>query len=209
MNNKKLLLLVIVLLCAIISAFSQEYQIGDIGPGGGVVFYYSEEGFDVYQPDGSVKKCNYFEVAKKAIGKIRWCPCSNGCSHYSKFKTRTEIGYGKINTYNIVNNFTHKDRNYNEIDLSNLNCAAKACLLFYTSDSSRGEWFLPSKDELDLLDQTMLNYLVSEKLDMSDYAHWSSSAFDEKRAWCQVLRGHLKSEIYKSSEYVVRPIRAF
>lgn len=209
MKSKKLFLLVIVMLCVITSAFSQKYQIGDVGPGGGIVFYYSEEGFDVYQPDGSVKKCNYFEVAKKAIGKIYWCPCSDSCSRHSKYKTKTEIGYGKLNTYNIANNFIHKDRNYDEINLSNLNCAAKACILFYTPYTSRGEWFLPSKDELDLLDKTIHNYLVSEKLDMSDYAHWSSSAFDGKKAWAQVLRGNLQSEIRKSAEYVVRPIRAF
>ena len=75
MNAKKLFLMVMVVLCTMACAFSQQYKVGDDGPGGGIVFYYSEKGFDVYQSDGSVTRCNYLEVSKTEVACVTWCTC--------------------------------------------------------------------------------------------------------------------------------------
>jgi TolB-like protein len=55
------------------TTYGKTYNIGDTGPGGGIIFYYSKAGFDVYEPDGSTKKCHYLEVSKFDLGKISWC----------------------------------------------------------------------------------------------------------------------------------------
>lgn len=190
-------------------AFAQKYNIGDVGQGGGIVFYYSEEGFDVHQPDGTVKKCNYLEVSKKAIGTTSWCPCKDKC--YIR-KINSGIGYGKINTYRIIKS-EHSGR------VTNNNCAAQACIYFYPLgrggkyyDWTRGDWFLPSKDEFALLIEAS-NY-HSLGLEFSDlgYAHWTSSqCATAGKAWCSIIAGGASKEyeIYKSSKKEVRPIRAF
>ena len=127
------------------SSSAQKYNIGDDGPGGGIVFYYSEEGFDVYQADGSVKRCNYLEVSKTKLGTIKWCPCSY---HTKIINTSTGIGFGMLNTYKIINAVHENDKNY---PVLSINCAAKACSEYTTVKTPNGGWFLPSKDELYLL----------------------------------------------------------
>ena len=53
------------------------YQIGDIGPGGGIGFYHSPSGFNVIQADGSSKLCHYLEVSPTDLGEISWCSQRN------------------------------------------------------------------------------------------------------------------------------------
>ena len=140
------------------SSSAQKYNIGDDGPGGGIIFYYSEEGFDVYQADGSVKRCNYLEVSKTELGIIKWCPCS----YHTKFiNTSTGIGFGMLNTYKIINAVHENDKIY---PVLSINCAAKACSEYTTVKTPNGGWFLPSKDELYLLYKN-LGTRISEILD--------------------------------------------
>ncbi|MBP5359211.1 MAG: hypothetical protein J6Y69_08515, partial [Treponema sp.] len=47
--------------------FVPKYKIGDTGPGGGTVFFVSEEGFDVPDEKGNVERCHYLERAKRTI----------------------------------------------------------------------------------------------------------------------------------------------
>lgn len=128
---------------------NQKYNIGDDGPGGGIVFYYSENGFDVLQLDYSRVKCHYLEVAKIFVTEeITWCPCDDEfCDTGTTLNF--ELGDGKRATYDIANSKYHKTKP------TIYNCAAKACLEFYTPQTKKGEWFLPTQEELFLLNKNL------------------------------------------------------
>ena len=177
------------------SVVKTSYNIGDEGPGGGIVFYYSEEGFDVYEPDGSVKRCNYLEVSKTEVAHIRWCPCNNCYCN-----TATGIGFGKINTIKIIQNCRGT--------VSSSNCAAKACAEYSTAQTSKGDWFLPSKDELNFLYKNLGTRI---KATASDTRHWSSSEEFYNNAWIQRFSDGYQADYDRENSYTfsVRAIRAF
>lgn len=159
MKTKKLFFMIMAMLCTIFCVFSQQYKFGDEGPGGGIVFYYSEEGFKVNEADGSIKRCNYLEVSKMAVGCVKWSPCR------CYITTDSELGFGKMNTYEITNGCRHAST------ISTSNCAAKACAEYSTAQTSKGEWFLPSENELYQLYRNLGRFgKISDKGDL-----WSSS----------------------------------
>ena len=178
------------------SSVKTAYNIGDEGPGGGIVFYYSEEGFDVYEPDGSVKRCNYLEVSKTEVANISWCPCYECYGN-----TDTGIGFGKINTYKIING-----KHLGDV-VSSSNCAAKACAEYSTAQTSKGDWFLPSKDELNFLYKNLGTRI---KATASDIWHWSSSEDDDIGWACtRIFSDGRDGLCFKPYAYSVRAIRAF
>lgn len=187
-----------------ISKVVMKYKIGDTGPGGGIVFYVSEEGFEVHDGRGGVQKCNYLEVSKTELGQIPWC----GCVHYNERKRKDEgtycniqgatgLGYGKSNTYKIISYHSNA---------SSSNCAAYACYRYSTSTTNAGEWFLPSIDELDLIYK---NVGAKIRAGASGDWHWSSSPNGGNPAWAQrSCYGH-HSSTGKDYTYCVRAVRAF
>ena len=116
-----------------------KYNVGDEGPGGGIVFYTSEEGFKVYDGKGGEQVCHYLEMTPKTIGGSYWLP---KCVEVGG--TKEGLGYGKANTYKIL------ELRY-KLDLDEGNCATYRVSQYSTSSTKAGEWFLPSKDELDLI----------------------------------------------------------
>jgi len=145
----------------------KTYKIGDEGPGGGIVFYISKEGFRVYDGKGGSVVCYYLEMSKNTLGKSKWFP------EYSNIGTQTGLGYGKSNTYKIVNAGTSKG-------LTEENCAAYRCSKYSTSSTKAGDWWLPSKDELDLIYQNQKKHVLASS---TDKWHWSSSESSYCNAW--------------------------
>lgn len=197
MNAKKLFLMVMVMVCTMLCAFSQQYKVGDDGPGGGIVFYYSEKGFDVYQADGSVTRCNYLEVSKTEVACVTWCPCEND---YCNINTVDDIGMGKMNTYKIINGKHGSDV------VSSSNCAAKACFEYSTAQTAKGEWFLPSKDELNLLYKNLGKRILATA---TDRWHWSSSQWGSDNSWLHRFSDGYQLDNCKACTCCVRAIRAF
>ena len=200
MNAKKLFLMVMVVLCTMACAFSQQYKIGDEGPGGGIVFYYSEKGFDVYQADGSIKRCNYLEVSKTEVACVSWCTCDSFKDDFCYINTVDGIGMGKTNTYKIING------KHNGGTVSSSNCAAKACFEYSTAQTAKGEWFLPSKDELNLLYKNLGTRILATA---TASWHWSSSNVRNCLCWYQYFSDGNQSDNSKSLTSSVRAIRAF
>ena len=200
MNAKKLFLMVMVVLYTMACAFSQQYKIGDEGPGGGIVFYYSEKGFDVYEADGSVTRCNYLEVSKTEVAWATWCSCTYETSYCYIGSAVSEIGFGKTNTYKIING------NHTGDTVSSSNCAAKACFEYSTAQTAKGEWFLPSKDELNLLYKNLGTRILATA---TDTWHWSSSQYDSDDSWYQYFSDGNQDYINKFNTNSVRAIRAF
>lgn len=187
------------------NAAAGKYKIGDFGPGGGYVFYYSEAGFPVYESDNANPViCHYLECSPVELGSITWCPCRKGQYQWCcNVNTMDGVGAGKLNTAHILNS-THYDGSL----LTPSNCAAYACSRYFTGTTKEGEWYLPSKLELDLIYE---NLRKSGKI-VSDAWHWSSSQCNDYFAWHQRFSdGHQYgiNNYGKIDSYVVRAVRAF
>lgn len=181
------------------NAVAGNYDIGDFGPGGGYVFYYSEAGFPVYESDNaSPVICHYLECSPVELGSITWCPCGN--KKWCNINTMDGVGAGKLNTTHIIN-YTH------EKSLIPSNCAAYACSQYFTGTTKAGEWYLPSKIELDLIYKTLR---ISGRI-VSDSWHWSSSQYNNDYAWIQkFFDGNQYNDNYKNYYLnCVRAVRAF
>lgn len=194
-------------LCALActTAFSQElnaaakhYKIGDKGSGGGIVFYYSEEGFSVQDSDdASPVVCHYLECSPNQLESMTWCPCEG--EKWCDINTSDGVGAGKLNTARIVN-YAH------EKQPTPSNCAAYVCLRYSTETTKEGEWYLPSKLELDLIYK---NLRKSGKIG-GDAWHWSSSQSRIFFGACDQRFGDgSPGAHYKDYRYCVRAVRAF
>lgn len=169
------------------------YEIGDEGPGGGIVFYVSEDGFDVYDGKGGVTVCHYLEMSKNTLGISTWLPEDRYVA------TVYSLGYGKSNTYKIINTYTSENK-------TSSNCAAYACSLYKTATTKEGEWFLPSKGELNLLYKAMRDRVLA---DARNVYFWSSSSANTDYAWYQRFSFGIQDSDYKNTTYSLRAIRAF
>ncbi|MCL2804563.1 MAG: DUF1566 domain-containing protein [Treponema sp.] len=67
------------------------------------------------------------------------------------------------------------------------------------------DWFLPSKDELDLLYK---NIIQKERGESSGW-YWSSSQTSNRDAWGQNFRDGRQASHFKSDTYRFRAIRSF
>ena len=112
----------------------KTYQIGDVGPAGGTIFYdkgKKTEGWRYLEaaPADTEFSCNwqdrFFDDGNKIISG-----------------TKTEIGTGKANTKLIVNYFKTNNLEY---DTS----AAVLCANLKVGEYA--DWFMPSQDELNLM----------------------------------------------------------
>ena len=154
-------------------------KVGDIGPGGGIVFY------DAGKTESWGR---YLEIAPQSCEgeRLPWRPAGNKKTVYtwsaarSAAKMRIEakrLGMGKINTGVITLALGTDTKPY----------AAK-----FASDSVCGgkdDWFLPSKDELDIA----FNRLAQNRVAGNDTPvggfnkgyYWTSTDYNNSTAWTQ------------------------
>ncbi|MDE5776388.1 MAG: hypothetical protein K2H67_05870 [Treponemataceae bacterium] len=188
-------------------AFAQEhkatgkYKIGDKGPGGGIVFYYSEEGFPVQDSDDVPPViCHYLECSSEELGEMALCPCrwKRGWCYVN---TTDGVGAGKLNTA-LITSYKHQEL------LRPSNCAAEACSQYSTNMTKKGEWYLPSKTELDLIYKNLVKMgIINNKV-----RHWSSSKDHYESVWSQDFSNGEQYDDGLSNEgigFVVRAVRAF
>jgi len=157
-------------------------NIGRIGPGGGIIFYYSETGFTLYVTyDDTVGiTAHYLEAALTDAGKLSWerqfVPNIPG--------TGSAIGTGRKNTLRIL-------------EYANSPAAAIAC-------SIGSGWFLPSTGELNQM------YNQRSILGISTGIYWSSTQYWEQDSAYTIdfSDGKLGND-KKTYTRNVRAIRAF
>ena len=184
-------------------ANEKTYNIGDDGPGGGIIFHYSQYGFDVYEPDGSVKKCHYLEVSKFDLGAISWCTQKDFETSCCDITTLEKLGSGKINTFKIIKS-SHKGGT-----ITKENCAALACHSYSTATTKAGDWFLPSIDELIFLNKNLGKRVLLSNTTNNNY-YWSSSQLTNSIAWFQRFSAGSQYRCgYKYNTFSVRAVRAF
>lgn len=147
------------------------YYIGGKGPGGGIVFYESDVGFPVQESDGTTTVCHYLEVSPVEFMVSSWCGCTGydtpGRQFYNMcyIQTGETVGSGKQNTRAMMNN------HYSQ--------CAKVCAEYSTGTTAQGEWFLPSKTELNFIYEN----LVKTGILKSNKFYWSSSQSDKSGYW--------------------------
>ena len=154
----------------------------------------------------------YLEAAPEDAGEYKFC--------YSLFATpftSTEVGAGRYNTELLVrymdfDGMAISNEERNEFE----EYAARIC--FDYSYGGYDDWFLPSKDELNLMYENLYEAGLGSFVGTS---YWSSSESednfitDNTEAWLQYFNGvnlHLSGSQYDSArdEYsAVRPVRAF
>ncbi len=195
---RKIALILVSLMFAGCFLTAQTYNIGDTGPGGGIVFYVSEIAFPVPQPNGETKMCRYMEVSPVDIGKSQCGDCSKEEPY-----TLRGLGTGLMNTYNIVS--------FNADNMTTANCAAYACLMYSTQTTRKGEWWLPSKVELNLLYKNLRDKVIatSSGNEKYGYCYWSSSQSNDYLAWDQRFSTGNQSGSVRNDTDSVRAVRAF
>lgn len=161
------------------------YEIGDAGPAGGIVFYDKGE---------YTNNWRYLEYAPDNFRSVYWGP-------YGLYITGTEtgIGFGKANTDLIVKVLNRRGEK---------RMAAQLCNEFILNGYN--DWFLPSKDELNL----MYNYLKANLLLESRFGFYgwfySSSQYDNSDAWGHNFTNGYQGNYRKNiSGGYVRAIRSF
>lgn len=153
------------------------YKIGDTGPGGGLVFFVDTN---------CAYPFDYMEAAPANLGSAYGWGCTN-----IYLGTRTEIGTGQTNTTAMIQTVC--------------NTAAQPADT-YVSPNGTSDWFLPSRDELNL----MYTNLASKGLgSFGDHYYWSSSEFDAGLAWYQFFGYGNRIDDSKANLASVRPVRAF
>ena len=169
------------------TASAPDYNIGDTGPAGGLIFYVNPN----YEADG----WKYLEAAtedspgNKNDYSIQW----DSGELIGTGATGTSIGTGMSNTQKIVD--IQGEGSY----------AAKLC--YDLTQGGFSDWFLPSKEELNLMYE---NLYLKGLGSFEKHYYWSSSESDEDHAWCQsFVNGYEIGSLEKGGEIRVRAVRAF
>ena len=175
------------------------YKIGDTGPAGGLVFY--DKGF---YSDG----WRYLEAAPSNIGNLRVGYYRPDGEHNNVDGTACAIGAGKYNTdrlvkfMNLADNKAYSERSGEAV----AEYAARKC--FDYSYGGCDDWFLPSRDELDLMCWNLYMKGLGSFNIVFDY--WSSSEDDSDVSWKKNFRyGNIQLGSYRNYDYSVRAVRAF
>jgi len=139
------------------------YRIGEIGPGGGIVFYRETNplGFEL---QGYGIDCYYLEAEHSSISNRPW----SSSGRKNVIGTDPQLGYGRQNTDLIL-------------------AADGGAGIYAAKDASNprngfNDWFLPSRDELDLLAQSR-DFIGG----FANLVHWASSQEDADNAHTQQI----------------------
>ena len=181
------------------------FNIGDIGPAGGIVFF--DRG---YHADG----WRFLEAAPAHLtftahwgGFVQYSSRSRDVSLANVQGTAQGIGAGRNNTALIVEHAL--TMRWSRMRYGTPTPFEGAAQLVVEIDfNGFNDWFLPSKDELNLLHENLA------ALPQGTNYYWSSTqATDSRMAWIQnVETGEQRADSpfsYKFQEYRVRAIRAF
>lgn len=181
------------------------YAIGDMGRGGGLVFYV--DGSDEFS-------WNYLEAAPSDV-MLGASDYTHTFGYYrttvndepTMVGTATGIGTGKVNTEALVG--TMGETTYISFDpfitTTTGDYAARLCDIHVSGGYD--DWFLPSKDELDLMHD---NLEVQGLGGFSDNFYWSSSEdLGGHGAWNQDFSNGYQYSTTRYFTYRVRPVRAF
>jgi hypothetical protein len=172
--------------------------IGETGPGGGTIFYYSAAGFSCGQTLSST--CYSLEAAP-TTGTLAWVYDSqylgwsgNANQLIGANAQGTAIGTGYKNTVAMVTQIGGGS------DPGFPGTLARA----YRGPNGLTDWYLPSKDELNAL------LLARSSVGgLGNFYYWASTEYSAEEAWIQYIDGSDQRGNSKVNSARVRAIRAF
>ena len=155
------------------------YKVGDTGPGGGIIIYVDEAGFDSSSGDDTsigamclMDTCNYLEMATSNLEILSWDDAMAAAEAFST----PSVNDWLIPTKDALNEMCK----YAFGDMYNAIC----------NDNSSG---------------TFTNSISS----LSGGWYWSSSKYDDVHAWLQHFKTGGQSDGFKLQPFNARPVRAF
>ena len=168
-----------------------SYSLKDIGPAGGYIFYIN--------PNSAVDGWKYLEAAPASTDTIAvW----GGSGTTVSGADGIVIGTGRQNTLDIVAQFGETE------PYQGLIYAAKICNDLTVSNGGvvYSDWFLPSKDELNLMRSILYLYGYGG---FSPNDYWWSSEYGANSAWYQNFGDGFQVPGVKYGKLHVRASRAF
>jgi hypothetical protein len=157
-----------------------KFQVGDVGPAGGIVFFDKGTRTDGWR---------FLEVAPASYEFVsEW-----GTLGYDVAGTSTDMGTGRVNTNLIIKA---------SLSLGEKGNAAQLCAELNVKGFN--DWFLPSQGELDIMH---LNRVSIDHFDRNKY--WSSSQHINDFAFLQIMPNGLQGFSLKSDSLRVRAVRSF
>jgi hypothetical protein len=173
--------------------------VGDVGPGGGTVVFTAGSGSTTYM---EVAPQNWYASTEAAF---RWCyPQTNTLAGASG----TGVGSGRSNTSAMRTLCTSNGAAY-WVNYKNSNGGV----------GGKTDWFIPSKAELNYVCLYARRLSESEgtctggtlRSGFVNASYWSSSEFDQNRAWYQNFAngGQAYVDGLKGTSVYVRPVRFF
>lgn len=205
----------------ILHAKWEEKSVGDNGPAGGLIFYDKGKYSDGWR---YLEAAPYGWYNGEDDPRFQWG--ARGKYNDYSVLTANEIGSGASNTVNIIalhdnlqNDYPEKGDYYTNPKKYDINndgtVAAKVCTDYSIEVDGviYDDWFLPSKDELNLIDENLYKQGLGGFFSKTDIRlerhYWSSSNCLVDWAYCQsFVHGGLEFNS-KTCNYRVRPIRAF
>jgi hypothetical protein len=190
------------------------YEVGDSGPGGGIVFYVASTPFTC-GPTRSTT-CTYLEAAPTS-GTIRWNDATyvwsgNTTVAIGATAQGTAIGTGYANTLAIVGQSPTANK-------------AATISQAYRGPNDLSDWFLPSKDELNQMCKWQAGVAWTSDATVCtggtintgpgaagfvENIYWSSSEYRADGAWYQYFDPIGGQDGFtKYGPFYVRPVRAF
>lgn len=170
----------------------RPYEVGDTGPGGGKIFYYSAGGFTMLDTS---ETCYYLEAAPNDMPTTYNWSSSYETGEIYMGTTSSAIGAGHKNTALILT----ADPNAP---------AATACRDY--AGGGKNDWFLPSLNEIS---QLYANKAIIGNMGVN-YWYWTSTEANDggEQAWSYSFYNGVNSNSGKwgsGSTYHVRAVRAF
>jgi hypothetical protein len=175
-------------------------EVGDIGPGGGTVFYVASSPFPCGPTLGS--SCRYLEAAP-TTGESPWA--SNATAQWARIKSTTcdntsaDIGTGYKNSIRIAE---YCDPTYS--------IGAAALARAYRGPNNLSDWFLPSINELKELYNARSN-VPGLRLTGGGGAtvYWSSTNQNNDIAYVKVFANGVEGGNFKDFGNPIHAVRSF
>ena len=197
-------------------------NVGDTGPGGGIVFYVAPTFFTQESATGSMctTNCKYLEAAPSTWSGGSTDPSRHWATNINSNRTTavtgargTAIGTGYKNSLAIV------------AQTGNVAASSAAVAVREYSGGSKNDWFLPSKDELNQMCKWARGIAWTSDATVCDSSgainsgsgasgfvanvYWSSSESFDHVAWGQFFNDGFQNSTGKEYPFYLRPVRAF
>lgn len=215
----------------------RTYAVGDTGPGGGIIFYVASTQFA--SPGSTCNtNCKYLEVApstwQRGISEedlsYTWSLNTSVTTEQDRTTAGTE---GRVSERSIEKANWRIGAGFNNTRVMKVagaqSDAQSAVLAYGGNDSSAGQWFIPSLNEMNELCKFVRGQTtgdpavactnagwINRSLDLNSAAggfgeaiYWTSSERDASRAWLlNLLGGRGAQSSSKFFDIQIRPIRA-